>query len=128
MWIEKPSRDSEVCGIGEILTEAEARERYHLGGDFAFVIETDGWTSFSTSWLKPVQKPLDNSDYRFGRATHGHEPEKGPQPTLMAFGPDIQPGAHLDTARLVDEAPTFAHALGLTMPDTDGHCLTELFR
>lgn len=121
-------RDSEVCGIGEILTEAEAWERYHLGGDFAFVIETDGWTSFSTSWLKPVQKPLDNSDYRFGRATHGHEPEKGPQPTLMAFGPDIQPGAHLDTARLVDEAPTFAHALGLTMPDTDGHCLTELFR
>ena len=121
-------RDSEVCGIGEILTEAEARERYHLGGDFAFVIETDGWTSFSTSWLQPVQKPLDNSDYRFGRATHGHEPEKGPQPTLMAFGPDIQPGAHLDTARLVDEAPTFAHALGLTMPDTDGHCLTELFR
>lgn len=121
-------RDSEVCGIGEILTEAEARERYHLGGDFAFVIETDGWTSFSTSWLKPVQKPLDNSDYRFGRATHGHEPEKGPQPTLMAFGPDIQPGAHLDMARLVDEAPTFAHALGLTMPDTDGHCLTELFR
>ena len=121
-------RDSEVCGIGEILTEAEARERYHLGGNFAFVIETDGWTSFSTSWLKPVQKPLDNSDYRFGRATHGHEPEKGPQPTLMAFGPDIQPGAHLDTARLVDEAPTFAHALGLTMPDTDGHCLTELFR
>ncbi len=121
-------RDSEVCGIGEILTEAEALERYHLGGDFAFVIETDGWTSFSTSWLKPVQKPLDNSDYRFGRATHGHEPEKGPQPTLMAFGPDIQPGAHLDTARLVDEAPTFAHALGLTMPDTDGHCLTELFR
>ena len=121
-------RDSEVCGIGEILTEAEARERYHLGGDFAFVIETDGWTSFSTSWLKPVQKPLDNSDYRFGRATHGHEPEKGPQPTLMAFGPDIQPGAHLDTARLVDEAPTFAHALGLTMPDTDGHCLKELFR
>lgn len=121
-------RDSEVCGIGEILTEAEARERYYLGGNFAFVIETDGWTSFSTSWLKPVQKPLDNSDYRFGRATHGHEPEKGPQPTLMAFGPDIQPGAHLDTARLVDEAPTFAHALGLTMPDTDGHCLTELFR
>ena len=121
-------RDSEVCGLGEILTEAEARERYHLGGDFAFVIETDGWTSFSTSWLKPVQKPLDNSDYRFGRATHGHEPEKGPQPTLMAFGPDIQPGAHLDTARLVDEAPTFAHALDLTMPDTDGHCLTELFR
>lgn len=46
----------------------------------------------------------------------------------MAFGPDIQPGAHLDTARLVDEAPTFAPCLGLTMPDTDGHCLTELFR
>lgn len=50
-------RDSEVCGIGEILTEAEARERYHLGGDFAFVIETDGWTSFSTSWLKPSRSP-----------------------------------------------------------------------
>lgn len=46
----------------------------------------------------------------------------------MAFGPDHSARRSSGYGRLVDEAPTFAHALGLTMPDTDGHCLTELFR
>ena len=67
-------------------------------------------------------------NYRFGRATHGYLPEKGPQPTLIAFGPHMKPGVVLKNANLVDEAPTFAHALGFEMENTDGRCLTELFR
>lgn len=119
---------SGLCGIGEVLTQEQARARYHLGGDFAFVVETDGWTTFSNSWTRPVVRPLDNHDYRFGRATHGHQPQKGPQPTLVAFGPHIRAGAVMDNAELVDEAPTFAHALGFALEGTDGHCLNELFR
>ena len=121
-------KDGEMAGISEIFTEAEAREKHHLGGDFAFVVETDGYTTFANEWTRPLVRKLDNRNYRFGRATHGYLPEKGPQPTLIAFGPHIQPGVHLQNANLVDEAPTFAHALGFEMTGVDGRCLTELFR
>lgn len=119
---------TETAGIGQIFTEEEARRDYHLGGKFSFVVEGDDYTSFSNDWVRPLVKPLDNRNYRFGRASHGHLPEKGPQPTLIAFGPDIKPGVVLENARLVDEAPTFAHALGLTMENVDGRALTELFK
>lgn len=119
---------TETAGIGQIFTEEEARREHHLGGNFSFVVEGDDYTSFSNDWVRPLVKPLDNRNYRFGRASHGHLPEKGPQPTLIAFGPDIKPGVVLENARLVDEAPTFAHALGLTMENVDGRALTELFK
>lgn len=117
----------EVMGVGQVFTEAEARAQHHLGGDFSFVVETDGYTTFANDWVRPLVRPQDNRNYRFGRATHGHLPEKGPQPTLIAFGPHMKPGAVIPDALLVDEAPTFAHALGLKMEGTDGRCLTELF-
>lgn len=120
-------KDEEAYGIGEIFTEQEARKKHHLGGDFAFVVETDGFTTFANEWTRPLVRRLDNRNYRFGRATHGHLPEKGPQPTLIACGPHIRPGVVLKNAELVDEAPTFAHALGLTMENTDGRVLKELF-
>lgn len=120
-------RDSEMAGIGEVFTEEEARTRYHLGGNFSFVVETDDYTSYANDWTRPLVRPQDNRNYRFGRATHGHLPHKGPQPTLVAFGPHMKPGAVLTNANLVDEAPTFAHALGLKMENTDGRALTELF-
>lgn len=82
---------------------------------FSFVLETDGYTSFSGSWYGPVIRGFDTSDYRFGHATHGHHPDRGPLPTLIAFGPSIKEGAVLKNCRLVDEAPTFAAALGFTM-------------
>ena len=119
---------TETAGIGQIFTEEEARRDHHLGGNFSFVVEGDDYTSFSNDWVRPLVKPLDNRNYRFGRASHGHLPEKGPQPTLIAFGPHIKPGVVLENARLVDEAPTFAHALGLTMENVDGRALTELFK
>ena len=119
---------SETAGIGEIFTEKEAREKHHLGGDFSFVIETDGYTTFANDWVRPLVRPQDNIDYRFGKATHGYLPEKGPQPTLIAWGPHIRPGAVLPRAKLVDEAPTFAKALGIEMPGTDGRVLEELFK
>ena len=116
----------EVYGISRVFTREEAKREEHLSGPFSFVVETDGYTSFSNDWLRPLVKPLDNQNYRFGRASHGHLPEKGPQPTLLAFGPHIRPGAVLERANLVDEAPTFARALGFDLEDVDGRCLTEL--
>ena len=46
----------------------------------------------------------------------------------MCWGPDIQPGAHYDNARLIDEAPTYAYLLGIELPGAQGEPLTELFK
>ena len=76
----------------------------------------------------PIVRNEDISDYRYGRATHGHLPHKGPQPTLFAFGPDFKAGARLERARLIDEAPTVAALLGAEMPWAKGRVLSELLK
>lgn len=118
----------EVYGISRVFTREEAQQEEHLSGDFSFVLETDGFTTFSNEWNRPLVRKLDNQNYRYGRATHGHLPHKGPQPTLVAFGPHIREGAVLENALLVDEAPTFAKALGIDMTGTDGRCLDALLK
>lgn len=120
-------RDKEVYGISRVYTLEEVNQEEHLSGDFSFVLESDGYTSFSNDWRRPLIRSFSN-DYKFGQSTHGHLPHKGPQPTLLAFGPDIKPGVVLDNALLVDLAPTIAHALGLHMEGCDGRVLTELFK
>ena len=118
----------EVYGISRVYTREEAAREEHLDGEFAFVLETDNYTTFANDWTRPLVRELNNQNYRLGRATHGYLPHKGPQPTLFAFGPHIRAGAVLENARLVDEAPTFAKALGIEMTGTDGRCLTELLK
>ncbi len=120
--------NQEIYGIGRVFTAEEAKAEYHLAGGFSFVLENDGYSSFTNEWQRPYVRPLDTGDYRFGRATHGYRPEKGPQPTLFGFGPHMKPGAILENARLVDEAPTFARVLGLNMEDVDGAVLEDLIR
>ena len=117
-----------VWGIGRVYTAEEAQREEHLAGGFSFVIETDGYTSFTSDWREPYVHPLDISDYRFGRATHGHLPDKGPQPTLLAFGPDIRSGAVVERAALVDEPATIARVLGLEFGDIDGKVIEGILR
>ena len=109
-----------IYGFSEVLTEEEMKTRYGLYGDFSFCIETDGFTSFSEDLDRPAVRPLDTSDYRFGHATHGHMPEKGPQPPFLGMGPSFRKGAVLTEGSILDHAPTFAKILGLQLPDADG--------
>lgn len=117
-----------IYGISRVYTAQEAREEEHLAGGFSFVLETDGYTSFSSEWRRPLIRNKDLSDYRFGNATHGHHPDKGPQPTFFAFGPDFRAGAVAERARLVDEAPTIARALGVDLGSVDGRVIEEVLR
>ena len=118
-----------VYGVSQVFTAERARREHRLAGDFAFVLETDGYTSFGDSPERPLVKNFDSADYRYGQATHGYLPEKGPQPVLLAKGPDIAPGVTLKTGRLVDEAPTFARLLGADLPgDIDGRVIREILR
>lgn len=115
-----------VYGISRVYTVEEVEREERLSGDFSFVIESDGYSSFANNWTRPLVRDLDMDDYRFGHATHGHNPQKGPQPTMFAFGPHIKAGAVLERCNLVDEAPTFARLLGINLPDTDGRSLDEI--
>ena len=72
----KSLRDDGVYGIGRVYTEEEAEKEERLSEDFSFVVETDGYTSFSERMDGPAAQSFDLSDYRFGRATHGHNPDK----------------------------------------------------
>ena len=119
-------RDEGLYGIGRIFTEPEARAGDRLGGEFSFVLETDGYTAFGEDWKRPIVKNLDLSDYRFGRATHGYLPDRGPQPMLLAKGPAIKNGVVLEKRDIIDEAPTFAKVLGLSLPDADGKVIDEI--
>lgn len=120
--------DTGTYGITKVLTREEAEERDHLSGDFAFVLDSDGHTSFSEEWVGPLLQERDNSDYRFSAATHGHYPDLGPQPVFFGFGPAIKSGVYLERANLVDEAPTYAQILGVSLPEADGRPLTEILK
>lgn len=63
------------------------------------------------------------------RAVHGYSPQKPDYATtLILNGPDIKSGYEIATARLIDEAPTFARLLGLRFPQpTDGSALDDAF-
>jgi predicted AlkP superfamily pyrophosphatase or phosphodiesterase len=120
--------DEGIYGIGRVFTEEEARAEEHLGGGFAFVIESDGYTAFADNWVRPLVKNFDLFDYRYGRATHGYLPNKGPQPILLAKGPAIQEGVVLEQGNIIDEAPTYAHILGLTLPDAEGVSISGILK
>ncbi len=115
-----------IYGISRVYTAEEMKRDERLAGDFSFVIESDGYSSFTNHWTRPIVRNKDITDYRFGHATHGHFPDKGPQPTFLAFGPSFKPGAVIERRPLVDQPATFARVLGLDMGDIDGQVMEDL--
>ncbi len=108
-----------IYGISQVFTREEAKA-HHLDGDFSFILETDGYTSFGDAINRPVVTNYDLEDYRYGRATHGYLPGKGPQPVFLAKGPDFRENVTLKSGRLIDQAPTYAKLLGVELPRADG--------
>ncbi|MBQ9080201.1 MAG: alkaline phosphatase family protein [Clostridia bacterium] len=117
-----------IYGFSKVFRREELEESEHLSGDFSFVLESDGYTSFSDSCKRPVIQPIDLTDFRFGAATHGYLPDLGPQPTLVAKGPHIKEGVVLDRRPIVDEAPTYAKILGVELPDAQGTAIDEILK
>ncbi|MDR2103904.1 MAG: alkaline phosphatase family protein [Treponema sp.] len=120
--------EGEVFGVGQVFTKREVLEKEHLDGDFSFVIESDGYSAFSDGWTRPLVKPLDSSDYRYGKATHGYLPEKGPQPVFLAAGPAIKEGELTEACSIIDEAPTYAKILGVDLPDAVGVSMDAILK
>ena len=128
---EKLLRDTAaegLYGFQEILTRQEAKERYGLDGDFTFIVESDGYSAFSDDAQRPILADVDLTDYRYGHATHGYQPERGPQPVFYAKGEAFADGAVLETSQIIDIAPTLASAMNLNLQDCEGRVLYELLR
>ena len=115
-------------GFTRIYTTEEAREKYGTYGPFSFMIATDGKTVVSDAWTKDALVVFGADEQRPVKATHGYEPELGPQPVFMAHGPAFRDGAVIPNANLVDIAPTLARVLGQELPEAEGRCLTELLK
>lgn len=106
--------------IEKIWTAEEALAQWHMQGDFQFVIEAATTVSFGKNLKGELIESVDNSDYKFSVATHGHLPTKGDKPPFILSGPDIKMGTQISGAKLVDEAPTIMKIYGITMEDIDG--------
>ena len=115
-----------IYGFEKVFTTEEVKEKYGLYGEFSFVLETDGFSSFGESAVRPVVRPIDISDYRYGASTHGHMPEKGPQPPFMAMGPSFKKGVVIETGSILNHAPTFAKVLGVDLSDSRGNAVDEI--
>nr|WP_246208554.1 ectonucleotide pyrophosphatase/phosphodiesterase [Anaerotalea alkaliphila] len=116
------ARGEDPC-LQRVLSVEEARTLHGLDGPFRFVAEAREGCYFRNHALGPVVVPVDPSrgDYVL---EHGFSPDVSRMDTLLlAKGAGIRRGAVLGDCSLVDEAPTFARILGLSMEGTEGKIL-----
>lgn len=118
--------DEKKWGFTKVYTVDEVKEKYGLYGPFSFMLATDGKTIVVEAWTNTAQIRYGADEQRAARATHGYEPELGPQPIFLAHGPAFRDGAVLEHAELMDIAPTLAAAMGQTLPQAEGRILKEL--
>lgn len=117
-----------VWGFSRVYTRAECTEMYGLSGNFAFLLETDGYSAFDDSCKEPVVIPNDlMAEYPIS-GSHGYEPEKGPRAVFLAKGPSFKKDYIMEKGLLIDEAPTFAKILGQDLPQADGKSLDALLQ
>ena len=118
-------RETGKYGIERIFTREDLAERYGQRGPYSFMLEAEPGTGFGNSW---TGEPITVRPEGKARGTHGHMPEKGPQPIFLAHGSGFRDGAAIEQAQLVDIAPTLAALLGQSLPEADGHVLSELLK
>ena len=122
------AKESGKYGLGYVFTKQEAKEQFHLTGPFDFIIEGAEPMSFSYSLTAPLFTKTEPGDYKTAPGSHGGLPWLDHRTAFFACGPAFEPGAVLEKASLVDEAPTMARILGFEMEDIDGSCMDALLR
>lgn len=112
--------------IRQVWSAEQARERWHLAGDFTWVVESEPGVIVGMHWdRRPVVRRGDPDSVGY-LGNHGHEPSLGAQPVFIASGPGFRPGADAGRRSIVDVAPTLAALLGLDLPTAEGRAMTEL--
>jgi predicted AlkP superfamily pyrophosphatase or phosphodiesterase len=116
-------------GIETIFTGEEAAK---MGADehCAFMLEARLGFYFKDalngSYIHTIT-PEDVKEKRYTYGSHGYSPKKDNYSTiLMAAGKGIRSNIEIPSMRLIDEGPTFAKLLGLSLKDIDGTPIEEL--
>lgn len=118
-----------VNGFDQVFTSEETNAAEGLDGDFSFVLESDGYSGFDNACTGPYVKSNLHENYRYSHGKHGYLPDKGPQPVFVGKGPQLASGGvTVPFCRLVDEAPTFAALLEVSMPEADGRPILDFLR
>ncbi|MFT4413964.1 alkaline phosphatase family protein [Fredinandcohnia humi] len=118
-------------GIERVLTSDEAREK---GADekAAFMIEAQLGYYFKEQLDGEFIDEIHEEDVRekkYTFASHGYSPEKKNYSTVfIATGQGIQRNKIIPKIHLVDEGPTFARLLGLSLGNTEGRVIKELLK
>lgn len=121
----------EESGIERVYNHTEAVQK---GADrqCALMVEAKDGCYFLDSWRvfsENVQAESDEINSLGLRAVHGYDPEKEDYATIfMAKGPDIESNVRIDKMRLVDEGPTLAKLLCVSLGETDGEVVREILR
>jgi len=116
-------------GIEQVLTGEQAAEK-GADAECAFMIEASrGYyflEDFEGEYIKIITRENAATDKKYTFACHGYSPEKELYGTiLMAAGKGIKP-ISLPSIRLIDEGPTFARLLGVSLGRTDGRVIEEM--
>ncbi|MBO7186990.1 MAG: alkaline phosphatase family protein [Clostridia bacterium] len=119
---------TKMYGFERVYTTEEALKETHLSGDFDFVLESDGYSAFGWEPFGPYYTGADISDYRTGVGTHGYLPDKGPQPSMLMFGPDFNEGVTIERRDTIDMVATLVKLFNLNMPDIDGKVIFEAIK
>jgi predicted AlkP superfamily pyrophosphatase or phosphodiesterase len=116
-------------GIEAVLTGEQAAAK---GADpgCAFMIEArEGYyflEDLTGEYIKTITENDIRNDKKYTFATHGYSPEKENYSTiLMAAGKGIR-RTTLSSMRLIDEGPTFARLLGVSLGETDGKIIEDI--
>ncbi|MBT2732138.1 ectonucleotide pyrophosphatase/phosphodiesterase [Carnobacterium sp. ISL-102] len=115
--------------IETIYTQEEAAS---LGADdtCSFLVEAKRGYYFVSGSDGPFLEEIGvDGKSAFHKGVHGYSPKKESyETTLFISGPGINANACIPSARLIDEGPTFLHAIGLEFPtEVDGEVLEILF-
>lgn len=115
-------------GVDHLYTLEECRELFDLDGDFSYCLISDTGTAFKNGAKGRILRVMGDPDFEYASTGHGHLPELGIQPVFVGVGPSFQNGIYDTEHSILDEAPTFAHLLNLTLPYAEGRVMTELLR
>lgn len=128
-WLLEKLQPDPSNGIESFLTGEEAAEK-GADGHCAFMLEASRGYYFKDALEGPFIHTITPEDVRKKRYTygsHGYSPEKENYCTIfMAAGKGIRSHQEISSMRLIDEGPTFARLLGLSLEDTDGEPIKAL--
>lgn len=106
--------------IESVFTAQEIHKAEGLAGEMAFVVEGTLGTMFYNSLTGDTIIPSTSPKYNLYKANHGYHPDKGEKPPFLAFGPSVKEGVIIEQGDILDECPTLAALLGVTLPGMEG--------